>query len=303
VSAELARLAAFDARAASPAGAGGRGAPYVVLDVFTDTQLEGNPVAVFTDAAPIAELQMGRIARELNLSESVFVLPAQADGDVRVRIFTPTVELPFAGHPVLGCAIVLGQALARERVTLETAAGSVPLELWRQRGTAWGRMSQPLPSWEPFAQESALLDALGVRSSALPVELYSNGPRFVYVALTEPEQLSALRPDTAALCALEGIGVACFAPAGARWRMRMFAPALGVVEDPATGSAAGPLAVHLSRHGRIGFGAEVEIEQGMEIGRPSLLRARASGSAQRLERVEVWGAAVIVARGELLLGG
>jgi trans-2,3-dihydro-3-hydroxyanthranilate isomerase len=97
------------------------------------------------------------------------------------------------------------------------------------------------------------------------------------------------------------LGVSCFAGTGSRWKVRMFAPGAGVVEDPATGSAAGPLAVHLARHGRIGFGDEIEISQGIEIGRPSTLYARADGSADELERVEVGGSAVIVARGEFRL--
>ncbi len=104
-----------------------------------------------------------------------------------------------------------------------------------------------------------------------------------------------------ALSELGDVGAVCFAGSGSRWKARMFAPFAGVPEDPATGSAAGPLAVHLARHGRTGFGEEIEISQGAEIGRPSLLRARAVGSAEQLERVEVSGHAVIVARGEFLL--
>ena len=109
--------------------------------------------------------------------------------------------------------------------------------------------------------------------------------------------MAGLRPDLAALRALGAIGVNCFAGEGRRWKTRMFAPALGVPEDPATGSAAGPLAVHLARHGRISFGEQIEISQGAEINRPSTLYASAHGSKDRLERVEVGGSAVVVARG------
>ena len=112
----------------------------------------------------------------------------------------------------------------------------------------------------------------------MPVEVYVNGPRHVYVELAGKDAVAALSPDLRALAALGEFGVSCFAGSGAQWRTRMFAPALGVPEDPATGSAAGPLAVHLARHGRIAFGEEIEIRQGVELARPSLLRARAAGS-------------------------
>jgi trans-2,3-dihydro-3-hydroxyanthranilate isomerase len=123
----------------------------------------------------------------------------------------------------------------------------------------------------------------------------------VYVVLDGEHAVAALSPDLRALGALGELNVSCAAGSGGSWKSRMFAPALGVPEDPATGSAAGPLAVHLARHGRIAFGQEIEIRQGAEIGRPSLLRARAVGSADAIERVEVGGSAVIVARGEFVL--
>ena len=135
----------------------------------------------------------------------------------------------------------------------------------------------------------------------LPVEVYRNGPVFVYVALESEDAVAAVRPDLRALEQLGVYGVNCFAGSGERWKTRMFGPALGVAEDPATGSAAGPLAVHLARHGRLPFGTEIEIVQGVEIGRRSVLRARVEGSADRIEHVFVGGSAVIVARGEYLL--
>jgi trans-2,3-dihydro-3-hydroxyanthranilate isomerase len=273
---------------------------YVVVDVFTDTPLEGNPAAVVTGAKDIPAGRMQRIAREFNLSETVFVLPASGSGDARVRIFTPSAELPFAGHPVLGTAVVLGEESGTQLIRLETGAGVVPVELRREDGRiASGRMRQPVPVWEPYDMTGALLAALGVASSGLPVEAYRNGPRHVYVELASEQAVASLQPDLTALAKLPGIGVSCFAGAGLMWKSRNFAPALGVPEDPATGSAAGPLAVHLARHGRTSFGEEIEISQGAEIGRPSRLRARATGTADRIESVEVAGAAVIVARGEL----
>ena len=277
---------------------------YVVADVFTDTPLEGNPVAVFTDGRGLSDEEMQRLGRELNLSESVFVLPSEADAHARIRIFTPSAELPFAGHPTLGSAFVLAGPLQAPVLRLETGMGIVPVALEREQDRiVFGRMEQPLPTWEAFAEEEALFAALGVEGSELPVLVYENGPRFVYVGLSSDDDVVALRPDFNALLDLAGglVAVDCFAGSGARWKSRMFAPGAGVVEDPATGSAAGPLAVHLARHGRIGFGDEIEISQGAEIGRPSTLYARADGSADELERVEVGGSAVIVARGEFRL--
>jgi trans-2,3-dihydro-3-hydroxyanthranilate isomerase len=276
---------------------------YVVVDVFTDTPLVGNALAVFTDGRELGEDEMQRLAREMNLSESVFVLPAEADGDARIRIFTPSQELEFAGHPTLGSAFVLAGPMQMPEIRLETLRGIVPVALEREHDRiVFGRMQQPLPAWRPYDEAAGLLAALHVDRSELPVEHYDNGAQFVYVGLGSEDQVAALRPDPVALSDLPGIvGVMCFAGSGAHWKARMFAPGGGVSEDPATGSAAGPLAVHLARHGRIGFGDEIEITQGVEIGRPSTLFARAVGSAQELERVEVGGSAVVVARGEFRL--
>jgi trans-2,3-dihydro-3-hydroxyanthranilate isomerase len=159
-----------------------------------------------------------------------------------------------------------------------------------------------VPRVEAVSDPAPLLRALGVERSALPVELYDNGPRHVYVALGSEAEVAALQPDFQALARLYPRGtVNCFAGTGRRWKTRAFAPGAGVPEDPATGSAAGPLACHLARHGRIGFGEEIEIRQGAEIGRPSLLFARVDGTAAAIERVEVGGSAVTVARGEFRL--
>jgi trans-2,3-dihydro-3-hydroxyanthranilate isomerase len=276
---------------------------YVVADVFTDTPLAGNPVAVFTDARGLDDDEMQRLARETNLSETVFVLAAEGEGHARIRIFTPGVELQFAGHPTLGTAFVLGAPLQLIEIRLETGAGVVPVTLEREGARiVFGRMAQPVPKWEAFGDEPALLAALRVEQSELPVELYDNGVRHVLVALGSEVDVASLRPDLNALSELNAVvGVYCFAGSGTRWKSRLFAPAGGVSEDPATGSAAGPLAVHLARHGRIGFGDEIEISQGVEIGRASTLYARAEGSGDQIEWVEVGGSAVVVAHGEFRL--
>ncbi len=272
---------------------------YSVVDVFTDAPLEGNPVAVFADGAGLSGELMQRVARELNLSETVFLLATDGEADVHARIFTPARELPFAGHPVLGTAFLLGQRTGADTVRLRTGVGVITVRLDRQNGrVSFGEMEQPIPTWEMFDRGSELLAALGLEGSELPIEIYDNGPRYVYVALADEPAVTALAPDMRGLGRLGELGVSCFANSGNRVKTRMFAPALGVPEDPATGSAAGPLAVHLARHGRTQFGERIEIQQGVEIGRPSLLQAVVDGAAERIDRVRVGGGAVIVARGE-----
>jgi trans-2,3-dihydro-3-hydroxyanthranilate isomerase len=276
---------------------------YVFADVFTDTPLEGNQLAVFTDAREIPVAQLQPLAREINFSETVFVYPPEADGHARIRIFTPVSELPFAGHPVLGTAFVLAAPLQLPEIRLETGMGVVPVVLERDGSRiVFGRMRQPIPTVEPFDGGEELLAALGVESSELPLELYESGVGNVYVLLPDEEAVAAVEPDLAAVGRLMGrVHANCTAGSGARWKTRMFAPGDGVPEDPATGSAAGPLALHLARHGRIAFGEEIAVSQGAEIGRPSTLYARVDGSADKVEAVEVGGSAVVVARGEYRL--
>jgi trans-2,3-dihydro-3-hydroxyanthranilate isomerase len=273
---------------------------YVVCDVFTDVPLAGNQLAVFTDARDLDSLTMQSLAREMSFSETVFVLPpASEDADVRIRIFTPARELPFAGHPTLGAAFVLAGPLQKIVIRIETDAGVVPVELEREGPKiVFGRMEQPIPVWSPVANAAEILTAVGAASASLPVERYDLGPGHVYLELGSPAEVAALKPDLAALAEATSDGVNCFARDGARWKTRMFAPNHGVAEDAATGSAAGPLAIHLARHGRIAFGEQIEISQGAEINRPSTLYAQADGNADRIERVLVGGSAVIVARGE-----
>lgn len=272
---------------------------YVIADVFAQKPLEGNPVAVFLAGSErLTAERMQRIAREMNLSETTFVQAATRGGDLAVRIFTPVNELPFAGHPLLGTAIVLGALRSLDQIRLETAMGVIPFELeWADGKIICGRMRQPIPTWEPYEHADELLAALGVESSVLPVEVYRNGPRHVFVGLPTVAALSRVEPDQRALARLPDMAANCFAGAGSRWRARMFSPAYGVAEDAATGSAAGPLAVHLARHGLIGLGERIEIMQGVEMGRPSIMFARADGSAEQVHTVEVSGAAVIVAHG------
>lgn len=276
---------------------------FVVADVFTDTPLKGNQLAVFTDARDLDGRTMQALALELGFSESVFVLPPDGEGHVRVRVFTPQDEVPFAGHPMLGTAFVLGGPLQLGEIRLETGVGIVPVALERDESgrIVFGRMRQPVPTVQPAPSPDVLLDALGVERAVVPVEQYDNGLSHVYVGLESEDAVAALDPDLRALSAYGTFTVSCFAGSGTRWKTRMFAPWAGVPEDPATGSAAGPLACHLCRHGLAEWGVELVISQGAEIGRPSTLQARAEGSADRIDAVEVGGSAVIVARGEFRL--
>jgi len=276
---------------------------YVVIDVFTDTPLQGNQLAVFTDAREIPEELLQPLAREMNFSESVFVYPAEQGGHARIRIFTPGNEVPFAGHPTLGTAFVLAAPLQVPEIRLETGSGIVPVRLEREGPRIiFGRMEQPLPRIEPYGEGVAeLFAALGVEGSELPVEIYDNGIRNTFIAVRTEDDVAALEPNFAMLKRVGRAEANCFAGSGGRWKTRMFDTSHGIDEDPATGSAAGPLALHLARHGRIGFGEEIEISQGEEIGRPSTLYARVEGSTEQVEKVEVGGSAVVVARGEFRL--
>lgn len=284
--------------------------PYTIVDVFTDTPLAGNQLAVFTQGESVPSRLMLAAARELHLSETVFVLPGDDEADATVRIFTPHAELPFAGHPVLGAAFVVGEVENVATVRLRTGAGIVPVTLTREHGElVYGEMEQPLPTVRAFEREPELLDALGASRPVLPLEIYRNGPTHVMVGLAEREQLAALDPDLTALARLGPIGIDCFAatdPAagmGAHIAVscRVFSPGMGVPEDPATGSAAGPLAWHLARHGWYTPGQTLTITQGLEIQRPSELIARVEGTPEHPTRITVGGSAVVVAQGHYRL--
>ncbi|HEY1282026.1 MAG TPA: PhzF family phenazine biosynthesis protein, partial [Acidimicrobiales bacterium] len=212
----------------------------------------------------------------------------------RVRIFTPDHELPFAGHPTLGTAYVLAQRQGLSDVVLETKMGLVPV---RFDASGRGTMTQPVPTVRRMGDDerAAVLAAIGVDRSLAPVDLYDNGVPHLYVVLESPDAVANLRPDLRAVEAAVGsAGVNCIAGGANVWKTRMFIPGAGVGEDPATGSAAGPLAVHAARHGLAPWGEELTISQGAEIGRPSTLYATAWGEGDRVDRVEVAGDCVIV---------
>ena len=273
---------------------------YAVVDVFTDTALAGNQLAVFTDARGLDEETMQALALEIGFSETTFVLPPEAGGTARVRIFNPDSEMQFAGHPVLGTAWVLAQPLQRGVVELETGSGLVPVEVDRDESGAlvFGRMRQPIPTVEPLADEARLLSVLGLERSELPVELYDNGATHIVVTLSSERAVAALTPTPSEIASFGVTGVNCISGSGTGWKSRTFWPR---GEDAATGSAAGPIACHVCRHGVVGWGEWIEITQGVEIRRPSTLFARAHGAGGEIVGVDCGGRAVVVARGEFRL--
>lgn len=273
----------------------------VLLDVFTEQALTGNQLAVFLDGASVPVEHRQDLAREIGFSETVFVDPPShpTAGDARIRIHTPEVELPFAGHPVLGTAV----AVAADRglaggsvVTLECGVGPVPVELDADVGGGW--MRQPVPTWEPWMAPAPLADALGVRLTDLvgPVTVYDNGIQHIVVAVGDPELVRRAQPDHFRVSRIAGMcATNLCAPTGPDTGVtRMFLPGGGIVEDAATGSAAGPVGVHLLRHGAIEPGTQLTLTQGVQIQRPSTLLVRVEGTAEAISAVGVGGRAVVV---------
>lgn len=300
--------------------------PYTQLDVFTSQPFGGNQLAVFFDAEMLDASEMQAITREMNFSESTFVLPPgdPARALCRVRIFTPGGELPFAGHPVIGTTFALAQAgrltLENAPATLELGIGPLVVEPTFESGEArfvW--MTQPVPTFIPWdGDRVALLAALGLEEGVLrddlPIERGSAGVPFIYLPLRDRAALERAQPGAGLAGALRAedphTGVYFFvAPespdSSAPTRARMFAPGMGIVEDAATGSAAGPLGVYAIRHGLLAGGRDglgrVNILQGVEMGRPSEITVETHSSAGVVTSVRVGGVAVIVATGEFIL--
>jgi trans-2,3-dihydro-3-hydroxyanthranilate isomerase len=277
--------------------------PFRLVDVFTDRPLAGNQLAVVLDAEGIDDATMQALAREFNFSETTFVLPATQPGcDVRVRIFTPVYELPMAGHPTVGTAVVLHkERTIRRKATFELGVGPTPVEVDRS-GSAW--MTQKQATFGPELEDrpglaAALrLDPDDVRSD-LPIRVVSTGNDFLLLPLASEDALRRAAPNfgnwSAVKAATPMEAVYCFVgPAEAgNFRARMFVPAIASGEDPATGSAAGPLGAYAARH--LGV-TSLTIQQGVEMGRPSVIRVEADEAGPR-----VGGSAIVVGSGELRL--
>jgi trans-2,3-dihydro-3-hydroxyanthranilate isomerase len=295
---------------------------YVVVDVFTDQPFAGNPLAVFLDARDLSTDAMQAIARELNLSETTFVLPTETDdADMRLRIFTPGGELPTAGHPTVGSAFVLAAEgrlrveSGTSRVVFGQGVGPVPAEVVLDaHGTPVSAvMDAPLPGFGPGpisrTEAAALLSLEPDRiASDPPIEVGGRGAMFLYVPVTDVEALARarLRPDLWAsrLAGTPAANVHVATPVTEDGvRARMFAPGLGVPEDPATGSASGPLAARFVRHGLLAPGgdgiARLQIGQGAEIGRPSRIEVEVRVEGAEVVGVRVGGGCALVARGTM----
>jgi trans-2,3-dihydro-3-hydroxyanthranilate isomerase len=292
---------------------------FLVCDVFTDALFGGNPLAVLPDASGLSPRRMQQVAREFNFSESTFVLPAERGQTRRVRIFTPTMEVPFAGHPNVGTAFALaatgqlGPLDGGLDIAFEEAAGIVPVRVERRRdGTIFCELSAPQPlslgasvSREDLAAAVSLSPA-DVRTDVHFPRVLSVGLTFLVAELADRNALTRARAAPAALEALAARGVSpdvhlyCRSGDAFDLRARMFAPLDGVPEDPATGSANAALAAALAAFDPRTDGVlRWRIAQGVEMGRPSLLEARIEKRAGEVTAVKIGGASVLVAEGEI----
>ena len=296
---------------------------FVQVDVFTDEVFRGNPLAVVLDAEGNTDGEMQAVAREMNLSETTFVLPSsRPECAARVRIFTPGSELPFAGHPTIGTSFVLAREGLLPRgateFALEEGIGPVPVRFEGDPSNprfAWMRHGEA--TFGPTIEDrEEVASALGLTESDLlpdaPVLPGSTGVPFLYVPLRDRETVDRATPNGPALRSIVGdvahLPVFVLAsdpdPSAGRVYTRMFGTDLmGIPEDPATGSASGPLGVYLVRHGLVTAAPEVRIvsEQGTRIGRQSFIHIRLRMDGEQVTSIEVGGSAVPVLEGTLRL--
>ncbi len=295
---------------------------YSHWDVFTDAPFSGNQLAVFLDGDGLSAKQMQQIANELNLAETTFVLPAKQPGSAAwMRIFTPRRELPFAGHPTVGTTFALAAAgrIAPETpcVTLDLGVGPTRIDLeWQGPNLRFVWMTQPMPEFGEQPTDLAMLaralalDEQDIRASRLPPQVLSSGVPFLFVPLATRVAVDRANADRAALatfCAAAGLPelpVFVFtlerADDDATIYSRMFAPALGIIEDPATGGASGPLGCYLVHHRAVEPAATVTMIslQGVSMGRASRIHISVQCANGAITAVRVGGRAVSVARGE-----
>lgn len=295
-------------------------------DVFTDRPFGGNPVAVVPEAMGLSDRELQQIAREMNLSETVFVFPpTDPAATAKLRIFTPTQEIPFAGHPVLGAFFVLaklGRLPSKDtatRLLYECNLGSFPLEIQAREGEILRVvMSQPKPQFlgvvddlkDLFEIANALsLPKSQITDTKLPVEVVSTGLPIIIVPVRTLTGVRSITPNVSAindLCARHGAkGLMAFTTMtveeASAVHTRMFAPPIGVLEDPATGSASGALGAYLVQNGVVEVGPMTEIlaEQGYELERPSRILIQVESDDDAIQQVKVGGQAVMVIEGTL----
>ncbi|HKU61834.1 MAG TPA: PhzF family phenazine biosynthesis protein [Gemmatimonadales bacterium] len=294
---------------------------YYICDVFTDTRFGGNQLAVLPEAQGLSDRQMQQVAREFNFSESTFVLPAEQGHDRRVRIFTPTAEMPFAGHPNVGTAFILATTGAlgtideTVTVTFEEKAGVVPITITRRNGALWCELAAPAPlSLGPVVAREVLATAVSLSADDVvttthPPQVGSVGLPFVLAELRNRSALERARVNGPGLDAIKALGVVpdihLYVRSGDEFdlRARMFAPYDGVPEDPATGSANCALAALLTQERRESSGAfKYRIAQGVEMGRPSVLEARSEKRDGSVTGTWIGGASVLVSEGTIEVG-
>ena len=294
---------------------------FVQLDVFTRTPLTGNPLAIFTDARGLSDQQMQALAREMNLSETTFVLPrepqVEAEEGKRVRIFTVEEELPFAGHPTLGTALYLHSTAASREIVLDLNVGKIGVRFStdsdhrrnRVAGDVFGEMRQRDPEFGPTLPPDKVATVLGSDGSEIaaewPSQIVSTGLPFALVPIRDSKSLTNLMPDLAKVgTLLKGTGARfCYFISPERQdrlevRARMF---FYGGEDPATGSAAGCAASWMVRHGVARSDEQILIHQGVEARRPSEIFVRATREGEKVTNVRVGGYAVEVLRGTVSL--
>ncbi|HJR09105.1 MAG TPA: PhzF family phenazine biosynthesis protein [Pyrinomonadaceae bacterium] len=301
---------------------------YHLVDVFTNRQFGGNPLAVFTNGRGISTETMQAIAKELNLSETTFVLPLDdAANDYRVRIFTPGAELPMAGHPTVGTTFVLAREHMIERgstdgaeteIKLEEGVGTIPVRIrWRGGEAGFIQMRQPRPTFGARVEDvEAVAEMLSVApeeitATNLPLEVVSCGVPFFYVPLKSLRAVQNIkfRIDVWERKLKDTIPPEVFVFTrevefeGSTVHSRMFAPGMGIWEDPATGGASGPLGSYLVRYGVVACAdngaAEFTSEQGIEMGRPSFIRIKIAREGEEITDVRVGGECRFMGEGYL----
>ena len=279
---------------------------YFIVDAFSDKPFKGNPVAVFTDCDDLSEKTMQSIARQMNLSETTFIQSPKKCGDACVKIFTPVNQLPFAGHPLLGTALVLYLLHKKNNILVETNKGvfNFGISIHPNNSgytSAHVLMEQPNPIINEYEYKNELLLASGIKKSTLPIEIYDVGPRHVFIGLENEKQLASVCPDYKKLSEHIDMALLCFSPSEqSHWRLRMFSPAYGVVEDSATGSAIGPLALHLCRYGLCNYNEKIEVIQGIEIKRKAYLYGYAENHNDVI-KLKVGGIALLMGKGQYFI--
>jgi trans-2,3-dihydro-3-hydroxyanthranilate isomerase len=296
---------------------------YLHLDVFTDTAFEGNQLAVFPEPRGLSTEQMQRIANEMAFSETTFIFPAAGEGDVKMRIFTPGIELPMAGHPTIGSTFALALegviAPGRDRFVFELGVGPTPVSLeWSGNALAFAWMTQRSPTFGGVIEDRrSLAAAVGVEPGDLvdgvPVQAVSCGVPFLFVPLRTRAAVDAVTIDRKAIArcyadaAVEELSVFFFTTDrgsgsdGATVYSRMLAPMFGIAEDPATGGASGPLGCYLLYHGLVDSHTARDMVslQGVAMKRPSRIHMSIDGANGTITSVRVGGRSVLVGRGEI----